>query len=143
LLDKKLYPDIITQGSGKDVYYTNSCHIPVHLVEDINSTFNHQDDLQSQFTGGTVIHCYLKGAIPGEHAKTIVKEMFSKYKVPYMSLSPISRLCDEHGYIADIVDECPICQRRLKKFQRITGYLRPVDNFNKGKQAEFRDRNQL
>lgn len=143
LLDKKKYPEIITQGSGKDVYYTNSCHIPVSLIEDINSTFKHQDDLQSQFTGGTVIHCYLKGAISGEHAKQIVKSMFETYKVPYMSLSPISRYCEEHGYIADIVDKCPTCKKRLKLFQRITGYLRCIDNFNRGKLAEFKDRNQL
>lgn len=143
LLDKKAYPDIITQGSGKDVYYTNSCHIPVSLVEDINSTFKHQDDLQSQFTGGTVIHCYLKGSIPGEHAKQIVKSMFETYRVPYMSLSPISRYCEEHGYIADIVDKCPTCKRKLKLFQRITGYLRCIDNFNRGKLAEFKDRRQL
>lgn len=143
LLDKKKYPEIITRGSGKDVYYTNSCHIPVSLIEDINSTFKHQDDLQSQFTGGTVIHCYLKGAISGEHAKQIVKSMFETYKVPYMSLSPISRYCEEHGYIAEVVDKCPICKKRLKLFQRITGYLRCVDNFNKGKKAEFKDRKQL
>ena len=143
LLDKKKYPEIITQGSGKDVYYTNSCHIPVSLIEDINSTFKHQDDLQSQFTGGTVIHCYLEGAIAGEHAKQIVKSMFETYKVPYMSLSPISRYCEEHGYIADVVDKCPTCKKRLKLFQRITGYLRCVDNFNRGKKAEFKDRKQL
>lgn len=143
LLDKKEYPDIITQGSGEDIYYTNSCHIPVKLIEDINSTFKHQEDLQSQFTGGTVIHCYLEGAIPGEHAKQIVKAMFQTYKVPYMSLSPISRYCKEHGYIIEKVDECPFCKKRLNKYQRITGYLRSVDNFNKGKKAEFKDRKQL
>ena len=143
LADKKDYPEIITQGSGKNVYYTNSCHIPVSLVKDINSTFAHQDDLQTQFTGGTVIHCWLEGAIPGEHAKTIVKEMFTKYRVPYMSLSPISRYCDEHGYIKEHVDKCPYCKRKLKMYQRITGYLRCVDNFNPGKVAEFKDRNQL
>ena len=143
LKDKQVHPDIITQGEGEDCYYTNSCHIPVSMVEDINSTFEHQDDLQIQFTGGTVIHCWLEGAIPGEHAKTIVREMFTKYRVPYMSLSPISRYCDEHGYIAGHVDECPYCKRRLKKYQRITGYLRCVDNFNRGKAAEFKDRTQL
>lgn len=143
LKDKEVHPDIITQGSGKDCYYTNSCHIPVNMVEDINSTFAHQDDLQVQFTGGTVIHCWLEGAIPGDHAKTIVKEMFSKYRVPYMSLSPISRYCDEHGYIKEHVDKCPICKKRLKKYQRITGYLRCIDNFNRGKAAEFKDRKQL
>ena len=143
LLDKKKYPDIITQGEGNDVYYTNSCHIPVKDIVDINTTFKHQEDLQSQFTGGTVIHCYLKGAIPGEHAKKIVKAMFDNYRVPYMSLSPISRYCDEHGYIVDITNKCPTCKKRLKFFQRITGYLRCIDNFNRGKAAEFEDRVQL
>ena len=143
LKDREIYPDIITQGEDKDCYYTNSCHIPVNMIQDINSTFAHQDDLQIQFTGGTVIHCWLEGAIPGEHAKTIVREMFAKYRVPYMSLSPISRYCDTHGYIVEHVDECPYCGQRLKKYQRITGYLRCVDNFNRGKAAEFRDRKQL
>lgn len=143
LLDKKKYPDIITQGEGENIYYTNSCHIPVKLIKDIDSTFKHQDDLQVQFTGGTVIHCYLKGAIPGEHAKQIVKSMFEKYRVPYMSLSPISRYCDEHGYVKEITDTCPTCGKRLKMYQRITGYLRCVDYFNKGKKGEFNDRNQL
>lgn len=143
LNDKKLYPDIITQGSGKDVYYTNSCHIPVKFIKSINTTFAHQEVLQTQFTGGTVIHCYLEGAITGKHAKQIVKSMFEKYSVPYMSLSPISRYCDEHGYIKERVDKCPICKKRLKKYQRITGYLRCIDNFNRGKAAEFKDRVQL
>lgn len=143
LKDKSIYPDIYTQGNGEDVYYTNSCHIPVSKIKDINSTFAHQDALQIQFTGGTVIHCWLIGAIPGEHAKTIVREMFNRYRVPYMSLSPISRYCDDHGYISENVDYCPKCGKRLKKYQRITGYLRCIDNFNKGKAAEFKDRVQL
>lgn len=143
LADKKVHPDIITQGSGRDCYYTNSCHIPVKLIESIDKTFAHQNDLQAQFTGGTVIHCYLEGAISGEQAKNIVKAMFEKYTVPYMSLSPISRYCNEHGYITERVDKCPICKSKLKKYQRITGYLRCVDNFNRGKAAEFSDRHQL
>ena len=143
LADRKVYPDIITQGSGRDCYYTNSCHIPVKLIESIDKTFAHQNDLQAQFTGGTVIHCYLEGAISGEQAKNIVKAMFEKYTVPYMSLSPISRYCNEHGYITERVDKCPICKSKLKKYQRITGYLRCVDNFNRGKAAEFADRHQL
>lgn len=143
LADKKVYPDIITQGEGKDVYYTNSCHIPVKDIVSINETFKHQEALQAQFSGGTVIHCYLEGAISGEQAKTIIKEMFSKYKVPYASLSPVSRYCDNHRYIKEIVDKCPICKKKLKIYQRITGYLRCVDNFNRGKKAEFKDRKQL
>ena len=69
--------------------------------------------------------------------------MFTTYSVPYMSMSPISRYCDKHGYVEDIVEECPVCKARLKKYQRITGYLRCFDNFNKGKAAEFKDRVQL
>lgn len=103
--DKKRYPDIITQGEGDNVFYTNSCHIPVKYVTSINKTFEHQDELQTQFTGGTVIHVYLEGAISGEQAKDIVKAMFTKYRTPYMSLSPISRYCSEHGYIKERVDE--------------------------------------
>lgn len=143
LNDKKAYPDIITQGNGKDCYYTNSCQIPVSLITSINETFKHQEELQCQFTGGTVIHCYLEGAITGEQAKSIVKNMLTKYKVPYMSLSPISRYCDEHGYVKEITDKCPICKKKLKLYQRITGYLRCIDNFNRGKKAEFKDRKQL
>lgn len=143
LKDRKDYPNIITQGKGNDCYYTNSCHIPVKLVETIDDTFNHQEDLQIQFTGGTVIHCYLEGAISGEQAKSIVKDMLTKYKVPYISLSPISRYCNEHGYIKEIVDKCPICKSKLKLYQRITGYYRCIDNFNRGKKSEFHDRNQF
>ena len=143
LRDKKDYEDIITQGEGRDCYYTNSCHIPVKLITSIDSTFKHQETLQTQFTGGTVIHCMMEGAITGEAAMTIVKEMFTRYKEPYMSISPISRYCDTHGYINELVDKCPICKQKLKKYQRITGYLRCVDNFNRGKKAEFEDRVQL
>ena len=85
----------------------------------------------------------MEGAISGDNAKEIVKSMFTKYKEPYMSISPISRYCDAHGYVKEIVDKCPICKKKLKKYQRITGYLRCVDNFNRGKRAEFEDRNQL
>lgn len=141
--DKKKYPDIITQGSGKGIYYTNSCHIPVKEIESIAKTFSHQDDLQVQFSGGTVIHIYLGNGISGEQTKEIVRTVCEKYRVPYISLSPISRQCDEHGYINQEVTKCPICKKRLKMYQRITGYLRCIDNYNIGKKAEFMDRVQL
>lgn len=141
--DKEIYPDIVTQGCGDDVYYTNSCHIPVKNIKSIDSTFKHQDDLQTQYTGGTVIHMFLDGAISGEQAKSIIKNVCTHYKTPYISISPISRYCDEHGYVKETVDSCPICGNRLKKYQRITGYLRCIDNFNKGKAQEFKDREQL
>lgn len=143
LKDRKDYPKIITQGSGLDCYYTNSCHIPVKDIVGINETFKHQEDLQVQFTGGTVIHCYLEGAITGEQAKAIVKAVNENYKVPYMSLSPISRYCEDHGYVIDKVDKCPICKKKLSLYQRITGYLRCITNFNRGKKAEFKDRKQI
>lgn len=141
--DKETYPDIITQGNDGDVYYTNSCHIPVKYIDGIDSTFKHQNDLQTLFTGGTVIHNYMEGAITGEQAKSIVKTVFTYYKVPYMSISPISRYCPQHGYVDQVTDTCPKCGKRLQKYQRITGYLRCVDNFNVGKKAEFRDRHQI
>ena len=143
MLDKKKYPEIFTQGSGKDIYYTNSCHIPVKDIKSINDTFFHQDGLQVLFSGGTVIHIYLEGAIGGDQAKEIIKTVCTKYRTPYVSLSPISRYCPEHGYIKEVVDKCPVCKAKLKKYQRITGYLRCVDNFNRGKAAEYADRVQL
>lgn len=143
LKDTKEFPDIITQGEGKGVYYTNSCHIPVKQIKSIHDTFTHQDELQTLFSGGTVIHMFLEGAISGEQAKSIIKTVCTNYKTPYVSISPISRYCDEHGYIQENVDKCPICKTKLKKYQRITGYLRCIDNFNNGKKSEFKDRVQL
>ena len=90
-----------------------------------------------------MIHVWENGAISGDQAKAIIKAMLSTYKVPYASLSPISRYCPEHGYVMEQVDNCPTCGERLKKYQRITGYLRCVDNFNDGKRAEFEERVQL
>jgi ribonucleoside-triphosphate reductase len=143
LKDKKNYPDIITRGTDDAPYYTNSCHIPVNKIKTIHETFEHQEDLQILFTGGTVIHIYMNGAISGEAAKDIVKTVCNKYKVPYVSISPLNRYCPEHGYVPERVDNCPKCQANLKKYQRITGYLRCVDNFNDGKKAEFSERKQL
>lgn len=141
--DKELYPDIITRGTTKAPYYTNSCHIPVNKIKSIKETFEHQEDLQVLFTGGTVIHIFCDGAISGETAKNIIDTVCHEYKVPYVSISPLNRYCPEHGYIADKVDKCPVCGTPLKLYQRITGYLRCIDNYNDGKKAEFDDRVQL
>lgn len=143
LKDIKDYPDIITRGTKESPYYTNSCHIPVDKIIGIKETFDHQEDLQILFTGGTVIHIYTNSAISGESAKNIIQTVCNNYKVPYVSISPLNRYCSEHGYIADNVDNCPVCDTPLQKYQRITGYLRCVDNFNDGKKAEFNDRVQL
>lgn len=141
--DRELYPDIITRGTAKAPYYTNSCHIPVNKIKGIKETFEHQEDLQILFTGGTVIHIFCDGAISGETAKNIIDTVCHEYKVPYVSISPLNRYCPEHGYIADKVDKCPVCGAPLKLYQRITGYLRCIDNYNDGKKAEFDDRVQL
>lgn len=141
--DIGMFADIITSGTKESPYYTNSCHIPVSKVNSIHQLFEHQNDLQIKHTGGTVIHIYLGSAISGEQAKQIIKTVCEKYEVPYVSLSPINRYCPDCGYIEHEVDECPTCGKTLQQYQRITGYLRLVDNFNIGKAQEFKDRNQL
>ena len=141
--DREEFDDIITRGTSEAPYYTNSCHIPVSRVTGINSTFEHQDELQNLFTGGTVIHCFLDGAITGSQAKQVIKAVCEKFKTPYISLSPLNRYCPTHGYVDKRVDECPECGNKLELYQRITGYLRRVDFFNPGKRAEFEERKQL
>ncbi len=142
-LDKKLYPDIVTQGSGDSVYYTNSCHMPVKEVESIAALLDHQDSLQTKMTGGTVVHLYLAKGISGKQAKQIVKHTCENYSLPYMSISPIICYCPECGMLEEHVDKCPHCGGVTKYMQRITGYIRDVDNYNPGKLQEFNDRKQL
>lgn len=142
-LDKKLYPDIITQGSGDSVYYTNSCHVPVKEVEGIAALLDHQDSLQVKMTGGTVVHLYLAKGISGKQAKNIVRHTCENYSLPYISLSPVICYCPDCGVIDEPVDVCPHCGGITHYMQRITGYIRDVDNYNPGKLQEFRDRKQI
>ena len=142
-IDRSQNKNIFTQGTEEAPYYTNSCHIPVKDLTTINNILSHQDDLQCKFTGGTVVHLYIDGPITGKQAKSIVKTSFEKYKLPYMSLSPVNTICPEHGLLMRSYDECPICGKKTDKYQRITGYIRPIKNFNKGKAQEFLDRNQI
>jgi len=130
------------QGTTDAPYYTNSCHIPVQEVTSIVDTLAHQDELQQQFTGGTVVHLYMDGAISGDQAKAIVKHACESHGLPYLSISPVNRICPDHGYIEGREDNCPVCGKELDLFQRITGYIRNVKYFNDGKKAEFFDRNQ-
>ena len=141
--DKEEFDDIITRGTEKAPYYTNSCHIPVSKIENIKQIMDHQDDLQVLFTGGTVVHLFMGSAITGQQAKHIIKTVCEKYKAPYISISPLNRYCPEHGYIEEQVDVCPKCGTTVEKYQRITGYLRRIDFFNDGKKAEFSERKQL
>ncbi|HDI3015854.1 TPA: ribonucleoside triphosphate reductase [Clostridium perfringens] len=141
--DVEDFKDIIVRGGREYPYYTNSCHMPPNEVKNLKQLFDHQDKLQVLFTGGTVVHIYCDGAISGEKAKHIVKTVCKKYRTPYVSISPLNRYCEEHGYVKERVEECPICGKKLDLYQRITGYLRKVEFFNDGKKSEFKDRNQL
>ncbi|EIF6297498.1 ribonucleoside triphosphate reductase [Clostridium perfringens] len=141
--DVEDFEDIIVRGGREYPYYTNSCHMPPNEVKNLKQLFDHQDKLQVLFTGGTVVHIYCDGAISGEKAKHIVKTVCKEYRTPYVSISPLNRYCEEHGYVKERVEECPICGKKLDLYQRITGYLRKVEFFNDGKKSEFKDRNQL
>lgn len=141
--DVEDFEDIIVRGGREYPYYTNSCHMPPNEVKNLKQLFDHQEKLQVLFTGGTVVHIYCDGAISGEKAKHIVKTVCKKYRTPYVSISPLNRYCEEHGYVKERVEECPICSKKLDLYQRITGYLRKVEFFNYGKKSEFKDRNQL
>jgi ribonucleoside-triphosphate reductase len=140
--DRAIYDDIITQGEGAP-YYTNSCHVPVKMVEDINSLYTHQHKLQALHTGGTVIHNYLETSLSGEKAKAIVKYVTENFEAPYTSLSPVYSICKEHGFIHGNQSECPQCGEKTESYQRVTGYIRPVSRFNDGKKEEFYQRKQL
>lgn len=141
--DVEDFEDIIVRGGREYPYYTNSCHMPPNEVKNLKQLFDHQEKLQVLFTGGTVVHIYCDGAISGEKAKHIVKTVCKKYRTPYVSISPLNRYCEEHGYVKERVEECPRCGKKLDLYQRITGYLRKVEFFNDGKKSEFKDRNQL
>jgi len=137
-LDKNRYPDIIT--SGDDVcYYTNSAQLPVGFTDDIFETLDLQDEIQTLFTGGTVLHLYLGEKIQDiEVAKSLLKKIFTNYRLPYVSLTPTFSVCQDHGYIAGEHFQCPECGKDAEVWTRVVGYLRPVQNFHKGKKEEYR-----
>lgn len=141
--DRAEFPEIITQENDGVPYYTNSCHMPVKRVEGIKQLFDHQDDLQILFTGGTVVHIYLDGPISGDQAKHIINTVCHEYRVPYVSLSPLNCFCPTHGHLGVAATECPYCGAETDMLQRITGYQRNVKYFNAGKKAEYRDRAQI
>jgi ribonucleoside-triphosphate reductase len=141
--DRAKYPDIIT--AGKDVpYYTNSTQLPVGYTDDIIEMIELQDELQSLYTGGTVQHLYLGERIEDlQTAKILIQRIFSKYKMPYISLTPTFSVCDEHGYLPGEQYTCPICGKDTEVWSRVVGYLRPVQNYNKGKKEEYAERKKL
>lgn len=139
-LDREKYPDIITAGE-KTPYYTNSSQLPVGFTDDIFETLDMQDELQCKYTGGTVLHLYLGEQIRDvEVAKKLLQKAFGHYRLPYISLTPTFSVCPEHGYISGEVYSCPDCGEDTEVWSRVVGYLRPVQNFHKGKQEEWRQR---
>ncbi len=140
--DKKRFPDIITAGSMDGTpYYTNSSHLPVGYTEDVFSALEIQDDLQTLYTSGTVFHAFLGEKLPDwKAAANLVRKIAENHKLPYYTLSPTYSVCPDHGYISGEVYTCPKCGRSTEVYSRITGYYRPVQNWNAGKTAEFKDR---
>ena len=138
--DKERFPEIITAGHEVP-YYTNSTQLPVGFTDDIFETLDMQDELQSLYTGGTVLHLYLGERVKDTATcKALIKKVFTKYKLPYISITPTFSVCPEHGYISGEHFKCPTCGRPAEVYTRVVGYLRPVQNFNKGKKAEYDDR---
>ncbi|MEG1528263.1 MAG: ribonucleoside triphosphate reductase [Clostridia bacterium] len=139
--DKKYFPDIVTASEGNTPYYTNSSNLPVGYTEDIFSALDIQDELQTLYTSGTVFHAFLGQKLSDwKSAANLVKKIAENYKLPYYTLSPTYSVCCDHGYIEGEKYKCPICGRETEVYSRITGYYRPVKNWNDGKREEFRQR---
>ena len=139
--DKNRYPDIQTANENGTPYYTNSSHLPVGFTEDLFTALDVQDELQTLYTSGTVFHAFLGEKLPDwKAAATLVKKIADNYRLPYYSISPTYSVCKNHGYIAGEVYKCPECGSVTEVYSRITGYYRPVQNWNDGKSQEFKDR---
>ncbi len=141
--DVARYPDIVTASSKNcgTPYYTNSSHLPVGFTEDIFAALDIQDELQTLYTSGTVFHAFLGEKLPDwQAAANLVRKIVENYKLPYYTLSPTYSVCKTHGYIVGEKYTCPICGKPTEVYSRITGYYRPVQNFNDGKAQEFKDR---
>ncbi len=139
--DKEQYPDIITANENGTPYYTNSSHLPVGYTEDIFTALSVQDELQTRYTSGTVFHAFLGEKLPDwKAAAALVRKIAENFKLPYYTMSPTYSVCAEHGYITGEQYTCPHCGKETEVYSRITGYYRPVKNWNDGKSQEFKDR---
>ena len=141
--DLKHYPDIITagRGEGETPYYTNSSHLPVGYTEDIFTALDVQDELQTLYTSGTVFHAFLGEKLPDwKSAANLIRKIAENYKLPYYTLSPTYSVCKNHGYLNGEQFVCPECGEKTEVYSRITGYYRPVQNWNDGKTQEYKDR---
>ena len=139
--DRNRYPEIFTANMNGTPYYTNSSHLPVGYTEDIFSALDIQDDLQTLYTSGTVFHAFLGEKLPDWRAAAdLVRKIAENYKLPYYTMSPTYSVCHDHGYITGEHFTCPKCGKDTEVWSRITGYYRPVQNWNDGKVQEFKDR---
>ena len=139
--DKKRFDDILTANENGKPYYTNSSHLPVGFSDDIFAALDIQDELQTLYTSGTVFHAFLGEKLPDwKAAANLVRKIAENYKLPYYTMSPTYSVCRNHGYIAGEHYECPECGEKTEVYSRITGYYRPVQNWNDGKSQEYKDR---
>lgn len=140
LLDKKHFPNILTANCDDEApFYTNSTHLPVNYSDDIFEVLDLQDELQTKYTGGTVLHIYAGERVEqGESIKKLVKTVCENYRLPYFTFSPTFSICSQHGYLIGEQPICPQCHKPTEVFSRIVGYLRPVSQWNEGKKAEFK-----
>ncbi|HPX76531.1 MAG TPA: ribonucleoside triphosphate reductase [Bacteroidales bacterium] len=145
-IDTIQYPDIITANpeafkNGAAPYYTNSTHLPVNYSDDIFEVLTLQDDFQTKYTGGTVLHLFTgEKNMPGSAAKNLIRKITNQFRLPYITISPTFSICRSHGYIAGEHFKCPKCESDCEVYSRIVGYMRPVSQWNYGKQQEFKDR---
>ena len=146
LLDKRQFPEILCANEGEyqegaAPFYTNSTHLPVDYTDDIFATLMLQDDLQTKYTGGTVLHIYLGEAVSDVEAiKGLIRKIVNNYRLPYFTLTPTFSVCPSHGYLSGEQERCAVCNEETEIYSRVVGYLRPVKQWNDGKQAEFRMR---
>lgn len=146
IIDKEKFPGIICAneeefGKGADPFYTNSTQLPVNYSEDLFETLTLQDELQTKYTGGTVMHLFIGENINDTKViKNLIKKIVTGFRLPYLTISPTFSVCPSHGYLRGRQDKCPVCNEETEIYSRVVGYLRPVKQWNKGKQAEFRMR---
>ena len=140
--DVEVYPDIITAAEpGGTPYYTNSSHLPVGYTEDVFAALDVQDELQTRYTSGTVFHAFLGEKLPDwQAAANLVRKIAENYRLPYYTISPTYSVCKNHGYLTGEQFVCPICGEKAEVYSRITGYYRPVQNWNNGKTQEYKER---
>ncbi|MBI5229066.1 ribonucleoside triphosphate reductase [Candidatus Micrarchaeota archaeon] len=145
-IDAAKYKNIIVandkavRGKKAAPYYSNSTHLPVNYTEDIFEALELQDELQTKYTGGTVLHGFVGERINWDGARNLVKKIFENFRLPYLTITPTFSICVEHGYVKGEHFNCPKCGKRCEVYSRIVGYYRPIQNWNNGKKAEFRDR---